>query len=509
MPPTSPATRHLLSITLLTLNWVFSLACPKAYAAVQLPAIISDNMVLQAGERVPIWGHASSGEKVVVRFNHQEVTAVADRAGHWKADLRDLKPGGPFELSVKSTNTITVKNVLVGEDWLCAGQSNMAMPLFDSKNGSEESAKANYPNIRVFKVEHRASSLPLDDVKGKWEVCNPVTARGFSAVAYFFGRALHKNLSRPVGLIEAAWGGTPAELWISRRALAKKDQAVLGRWSKEVSRYQARIPAWYQMKCLKRGLPVSGTVPPVIVSASMDVLNSLREPSSLFNGMIAPITRYSVAGVAWYQGESNTDRAAEYRYLFPLLIADWRAHWGAGLPFLFVQLPNYASVSSSLPANAWAEVREAQLQTLAVPNTAMVVSIDLGDPLDIHPRNKLEVGNRLALAALATVYKKKIEYSGPLFSAAFFQHGAAILTFTHTAGLLKASSGSEPKVFTVAGANHVFLPGKAKIFQDKVFVVNPLVPNPIAVRYGWANNPQCNLVNAANLPASPFRTDHW
>jgi sialate O-acetylesterase len=513
VPSNSPAIKHPLSIISFTIGWLllFALFSPEAHATVKLPAIISDNMALQAAAKVVIWGQASAGEKVVVRFNHQEVTSIADPSGNWKVELRDLKPGGPYELIVKGTNTITVKNVVVGEVWLCAGQSNMAMSLLQSKNGTEESARATQPNIRLFKIEHQTSSVPMSNVKGKWEVCTPATAAKFSAVAYFFGRALYNDLSRPIGLIESAWGGTPAELWISKSALAKQTngEAVLGRWFKEVKRYQERIPAWYQAKCMKRHLPITSVVPSNIVSASMDEYNSLREPSCLFNGMIAPVALFSIAGVLWYQGESNVDRAAEYRYLLPLLIADWRAHWGTAFPFLFVQLPNYAKVKSSLPANAWAEVREAQLQTLAVPNTAMVVSIDLGDPLDIHPKSKVEIGNRLALSALATVYKKNIEYSGPLFSSIFIKNGTAVLSFTHTAGSLKTSSGSEPRAFTMAGPDHRFLLAKAKIFQDKVFVVSPLVPNPVAVRYGWANNPECNLVNAVNLPASPFRTDQW
>lgn len=505
------STKFLFSIPLVAIFWLtlFASLCPSASATVRLPAVISDNMVLQQSDKVPIWGWANPGESVSVVFAGQKLQTVADKEGNWRVELRNLKASiSPCEMTVKGSNTITIHNILIGEVWLCAGQSNMAMALMQTNHGLEVSTKANVPTIRFFRVAHQTNSRPISDVAGKWEVCSPSSAQQFSAVGYFFGRSLNDNLSLPIGLIEASWGGTPAELWISKESLAKQTnlQGILGRWAKEVNYYQARIPVWYQQQCLKRHLTVPNVVPSNIVADSMNRLANLREPSCLFNGMISPLAPFAIAGVIWYQGESNVDRAAEYKYLLPLLIVDWRAHWAKEFPFLYVQLPNFANAG---PANTWAEVREAQLQTLSVPNTAMVVSIDLGDPQDLHPRNKVGIGNRLALAALGKVYNRNIEYSGPLFGSLFIRKNVAVVTFTHTAGQLKYANGKEVKGFAVAGPNRIFAPAKALIFQDKVWAVSPSVPNPVAVRYGWDNNPSCNLVNAVNLPASPFRTDNW
>jgi sialate O-acetylesterase len=461
-------------VTLL-LGWV-ALACAahRAAAAVKTPAILGNNMVLQRGMKLPVWGTADPGEEVTVRFQGQEVSAKADGDGHWAVRLKELKAGGPFEMTVQGTNKLVFKDVLVGEVWVCSGQSNMEMQLLACTGAPDTIRDSANPNIRLFTVSHANVPKPAPDVRGGWTQCGPQTVRTFSAVAYYFGRDLQKKLKVPVGLIHTSVGGTPAELWTSPEALA----------------------------------------------AHRD-LKGLRG-SGLYNGMVAPLIPYAIRGAIWYQGESNAgspERAKQYETLFPTMIEDWRARWHQGdFPFLFVQIAPWRipqgkdKAGKPIPNPAqqgWPALREAQRLTLKkVPNTAMAVITDVGDANDIHPRKKAPVGERLARAALAVAYGEKVEYSGPAYTAMRVEGGRAVLQFDHVGGGLEAKGGPLTG-FTVAGEDGKFVPAKAEIRGDEVVVRSPQVKHPAAVRYGWSDNPEVNLWNKAGLPASPFRTDKF
>ena len=344
----------------------------QATADVKLPALIGDNMVLQQGAKARIWGTADAGEQVTVSLGGQQETTRANAHGRWQVMVGPMPAGGPFEMTVSGHNTVTVRNVLVGEVWVCSGQSNMAWTVALSANPLQESEDARYAQIRLFAVKMRAAPDPERDVVGKWVECSPKTVPGFSAVAYFFGRQLHKALGVPVGLIKSCVGGTPAEAWTSMSTLAADPDfsQIVARWSR-------------------------GPAKPDFIT-----------PTYLFNGMIAPLTPYAIRGAIWYQGESNASRAYQYRKLFPAMIRDWRRAWRQGdFPFLFVQLANFMQRAKEPGAPSdWAELREAQMMALSVPNTAMATAVDIGDASDIHPKNKQEVGWRLAQCALATVY---------------------------------------------------------------------------------------------------------
>jgi len=432
----------------------------EAVAAVKTPAFISDGMVLQHGMKVPVWGTADPGEKVTVNFQDQKVSATAGQDGKWRVRLNDLKPGGPSEMVIQGRNKLVLRDVLVGEVWLCSGQSNMEMRLADTADAQEVIAHSKDPMLHLFTVPHASAASPARDVAGSWSACGPKTVPNFSAVAYFFGRDLHKALGVPVGLIHSSVGGTPAEQWTSAAAL--KSQPEL------------------------KGLQGSG----------------------LYNGMIAPLVPYAIRGVIWYQGESNAGRAVQYHTLFPAMIKDWRTAWKQGdFPFLFVQIAPWQKIEREPGESAWAELREAQrLTSLNVPKTAMAVITDVGDDVDIHPKRKAPVGARLALAARALAYGEKVEYTGPAYAGMKIEGDKAVLSFKHEGGGL-VSKGGPLEGFTVAGADRRFVNASAEIRDRKVVVWSPHVKQPVAVRFGWANYPVVNLWNKAGLPASPFRTD--
>jgi len=440
---------------------------PATWAAVKLPALISDNLVLQQGRPVCIWGRAEKGEKITLLFAGKELTTTADESGNWKVVLEKLDYNNqPQQLVVKgaSGDSLTVKNILVGEVWLCSGQSNMAWPLKGAQRGAEEVAAADYPAMRLFQVARVKAPEPLTDVQGSWKTCTPQTAADFSAVAYFFGRELHRILNVPIGLIEADWGGTPAEFWTNRETLK--------------------------------------------THPDLHSLANLPEAGSLYHGMIAPLTAFPIAGVIWYQGESNVGRAEQYRLLFPTLIGEWRQAWGLGaFPFLFVQIAPYRY--NSPEATTAAELRDAQLFTLqSVPNTGMVVTTDIGEINDIHPKNKQDVGRRLALWALAKTYGQELICSGPIYKSMAIEGDKIRLTFEHLGGGLVAGDGKPLRGFTIAAPDGVFRTAQADIDGDTVLVWAEGVAEPKAVRYGWRNDAAgANLANKAGLPASPFRTD--
>ncbi len=488
-----------------------------SFADVRLPAVISDNMVLQRDRKAPVWGWAEPGEEVMVSVSWRSMkwAVKADGNGKWKFEMKSPKAGGPYEMTLSGKNTITIKNILVGEVWVCSGQSNMAMSVGSSANAELEIAVSHYPNIRLFTVERKATEQPQSDCVGSWTSCSPETIRNFSAVAYYFGRELHKKLDVPVGLIHTSWGGTPAEAW-TRREILEKDTdfaPILKRYADAVARYpQAKIEHEQkvaQWKEVVKQARAEGKEPPRQPRAPLGPGHH-HSPGGLYNAMIAPLIPYGIQGAIWYQGEANVSRAYQYRKLFPAMIKNWRSDWGQGnFPFLFVQLPNFRAVNPEPADSALAELREAQLMTLALPNTGMAVIIDIGEADDIHPKNKQDVGKRLALWALAGSYGKKLVYSGPIYKSMKVEVDKIILNFGHVGSRLVAGGGRALKGFAIAGADRKFVWADAKIVGDGVVVGCDEVSEPVAVRYAWADNPVCNLYNKEDLPASPFRTDDW
>ncbi|MDB6175582.1 MAG: Sialate O-acetylesterase [Chthoniobacteraceae bacterium] len=492
------------------------LTCPL-WADVKLPAVISDNMVLQQESKANVWGWADAGEKVAVQFANRNMQTVAGPDGRWNVKLADLKAGIIGDLTIAANNSITVKNVAVGEVWVCSGQSNMEFQVSGGKNAAEEKAAANFPLIRVFTVQKAAKNEPQTDCVGKWEVCTPETVFGFTAVGYFFGRKLHEDMKIPVGLIHTSWGGTPAEYWTPKeiieaepdfKSLAESWEQLKAAYPKAKEDYEKALAEWKDAAALAKA---NGTAAPKR-PAEPKGGNAFGGPGCLYNGMIAPIEPYTIQGATWYQGESNASRARQYRKLFPTMIQCWRQHWGVEFPFLFVQLANYnargVEQTGQPEESQWAELREAQLMTLELPHTGMAVAIDVGEGGDIHPKNKQEVGRRLALSAEASVYYREVAYSGPLLAGSQQEEGKIRLSFSNAEGM-KASDGGKLKGFAIAGEDKRFVWADVTIEGDHIVVSSPEIANPVAVRYGWADNPECNLVNAASLPASPFRTDAW
>ncbi|MBN2180890.1 MAG: hypothetical protein JW715_03165 [Sedimentisphaerales bacterium] len=624
-------------------------------SALKLPALFSDHMVLQQKLNCPVWGWAGDGTPVTVEINGQKVKTTA-RDGRWQVRLPALEAGGPYTLTVRTPGrTIELKDVLVGEVWVCSGQSNMEWPVETSNNAQAEIAAAKYPNMRLFTVEKATSSEPLQDVTGHWVLCTPETVGDFSAVGYFFGRDLLKSGIKPVGLIDTTWGGTPAEAWTSTEALKSNQEfaPILAR-DADSKRIQAQLLEKYGAKlmtderntdvimadttALKKGwakvdadlsewetmeLPIlwenaglsldgvvwfrreitipqawagrdltlklstiddidltyfNGTqigrtffdtptpwmapriytVPGNLVRAGKNVIavrvldnqggggiypsntpmqigpgdganpidlsgpwnyrierimalgsGQQNSPARLYNAMLAPLVPYGIKGAIWYQGESNADRAYQYRKLFAAMIRDWRRAWNIGdFPFYFVQLANYMQRKAEPENSAWAELREAQQMTLSLPHTGMAVIIDVGNPNDIHPRDKQTVGKRLALIAQAKDYGRNVEYSGPVYSSMAVEDGRIRLNFEHADSGLVAKDGPLTG-FAIAGADRKFHWADASIEGKTIVVKSDKVAVPVAVRYAWADNPACNLYNGAGLPASPFRTDNW
>ncbi len=489
-------------------TFALPLFIPVARAEVTLPSVLTDHMVIQRDRPVHIWGTAAPGESVTVRFRGESGTATAGDLGRWSLFLSPGDAGGPFVLTVDGRNSIRLIDILVGDVWIASGQSNMEFSVGQADNGPDEVAAARYPRIRLFRVDHRVSDHPMDDVQAApWVECSPDSIAEFSAVAYFFGRDLQKKLDVPIGLIESNWGGTPVDAWTRLGAIAGDASLMpsIGAWahmmenqSTTLLERQRRIREWQKAVDQARA---EGTAPPG--RPWFPNMENSWQPAGLYNAMIAPLTRFPIRGAIWYQGESNAsaERAPLYARLFQTMIRDWRRAWALGdFPFLFVQLANYKDSSRTY----WPELREAQLETLSVVKTGMAVAIDIGNPDDIHPRNKQEVGRRLALAARAVEYGESIEYSGPIFRQAVPEDGTVRIWFDHsTSGLV--AKGGDLTGFEIAGADENFQPAAAVIDGLTVVVSSPGVPHPTRVRYGWADDPDCNLYNSEGLPASPFR----
>jgi sialate O-acetylesterase len=472
------------------------LALP-ARADVRLAGVYGDHMVLQQGQPLSIRGFADAGEKVTVKLAGQSISTVTDVSGQWRVAIAPLKASSsPVEFTVTGKNTLALQNVLVGDVWLCSGQSNMVYPLGKDQSAAEELPKANHPAMRLCQVSNRALREPLSERSLKWAVCTPAEAGHFSGVSYFFGREIHQATGVPIGLICSAVAGTPAQCWTSLEAL-KSDPA----FKPYTDLYQTNLAKAGPTNAPAEAVP--GT------------------PSSLFNGMIAPLTALSIKGVAWYQGESNAGEAELYRKLFPALIADWRKQWNQPhLPFLFVQLPPFGRRQSEPGASQWASLREAQARTLSVPDTGMAVVIDLGRPRNIlHPPNKREVGRRLGLVARAMVYKQNIDYCGPAYQTSKIE-GNRIRVRFHNAesGLsvgtpcpmdptqVAAAPGLALKGFCIAGADHKFVRAEAVVDGNTVLVSSEKVAAPVFVQYGWEDNPEVNLYDKKGFPVAPFRT---
>jgi len=501
--------------------WLVALLAGSAAAAVRPAAVFSDHMVLQRGGPVPVWGWAAPGEKVTVSIAGQTVEAAAAEDGRWRVTLAALKAGGPHTLVVKGAGSeaVTVHDVLVGEVWLASGQSNMNMPIdwgVFGKWGSPECtaalAKIDDPELRMFLVGTKMSPKPARDVSGVWKVAKGNAVLKWSAAAYFFGVELRRELGVPVGIVKSAVGGTVIESWMSREALLAVSpdlQSSFDRWDRRVAAfseeaYQKELAEWRKKADAAKA---EGKRPP---RRPVRVTEHNRMPSCLYNGMIAPLVPYAMRGVLWYQGESNAGNASAYARRFPAMIRQWRKDWGqAEMPLLFVQLANFRQRKTEPSDSAWAELREAQRLALSEPNTAMAVAIDIGDAGDIHPKNKQDVGKRLALGALKLAYGRDVVYSGPLYKSMTLEDGTVRLRFTHVGGGLVAKGGGPLKGFAVAGEDGKFVWADATIDGDTVVVSSDAVAKPVVVRYGWADNPECTLYNAEGLPASPFRTDGW
>jgi sialate O-acetylesterase len=491
---------------------ILSCCLGTAWANVTPNSLFSDNAVLQQGAPIPVWGTGTTeGEKVEVELNGQKAdTAVKD--GKWQVTLPVMKASGPFTLNITAANTLAIKNVLVGEVWICSGQSNMERqlglrpPQLPIDNWEQEAAAADFPKLRMYIVPHSAAPAPAADAKGKWFVCTPTNAVQFSAVGYFFGSELHKHLNQPVGMLFTSVGGTPVEAWTSKEALAAIPAgiAVEQTYEKTVQDYPSKLAAYktqepdLEKKWEADSAQAQKDNKPAPPKPSPPKDPSGSYPSRFYNAMVAPLIPYSIKGVIWYQGESNGGHGLAYRSLFPAMIQDWRHRWGQDFPFLFVQIASFKGADPM--------IREAQFLTLQrVPNTAMAVTTDIGDPTNIHPTHKRPVGERLALAAYNLAYGEKSEYSGPLYSNSSIHDDKVTLNFTHADSL--QAKGGPLTGFTITGDGKTFVPGNALIVGNSVVVSSPAVPTPTAVRYSWAGVTEGNLTNQADLPASPFRTD--
>ncbi|WP_436714677.1 sialate O-acetylesterase [Roseiconus lacunae] len=483
-----------------------------AAAEIRTSAVFGDSMVLQRNKPIHIWGWADAGASVEIKLADQTATAKADADGRFDAALPKMSAGGPFELSIQAGDDhVTFKDVLIGEVWVCSGQSNMQWAVKQSNDADLEALAAKFPNIRMISVPQVGVQQPKDSFDGQWQACTPESVREFSGVGYFFGRQIHQTLDVPVGLIDNAWGGSAAEAWVKRDVLKSsgKFDELLERWKKteatfdyeaELKKHEERLAKWRENK--------NGKAP----ARPRNVLTGQHRPANLYNGVLNPIIGYTIEGVIWYQGESNASRAYQYRELFPLMIDHWRDEWKQDdFSFYWVQLADYKSERSEPTDSQWAELREAQTMTMSkLENTGEAVIIDLGEASDIHPKNKQDVGKRLARWALAKNYGYDIPYQSPTYESMSVKGNLVTLKFEHVGGGLDTFDVNEPIGFTIAGEDQQFVKAHAKITgKDTIVVSSDQVANPVAVRYAWADNPICNVQSVEGLPMTPFRTDDW
>lgn len=509
MRPTLPITEVIRGRVYLGIAMVLLCAvalAPNAGAETRLPHMLSDHAVLQRNRPIHIWGWDDPGATVEVSFRRQHVMTKADDLGAWSVYLNPEPAGGPDTLSVHGSTQITLTDILVGDVWFASGQSNMEIPLkgFPGsaviKNAEQEIAGANQPRIRLLLFPAKASDYPLNDEPATWTECTPATATDFSAIAYFFGREIESREHIPIGLIDSTWGGTPIGSWISLGALAADSGfmpvfAARARFAAEQTDLTA-VEAKEQREAAEA--KAGGEPAP---SPPWHPYESSWEPAFLYNGMIAPATPYTIAGFLWYQGETDSGSALTpqlYRRLLPAMIHDWRARWHEGnLPFLYVQISSFYS-----PDEDWGAIRDAQRQTLSVANTAMAVSLDVGERDNVHPPDKQTVAARLALAARAMVYGEHVPYSGPLVRSVTPVDGGLRVWFDHGEGL--HASGGAVRGFEIVGPNGPFQPASATIEGDTVLVHDGGLAGPLRLRYAWASYTDANLYNDQDLPASTF-----
>lgn len=556
---------------------LFSLFCGTASADVKLPQIFGDHMVLQRETGVPFWGWAEPGEKVAVRVGSVTASTTAGQDGKWNVKVNKLVSSNtPVEVRVEGKNKIVLQDVLIGDVWVCSGQSNMEFGVTGEISATEDLPKAAQPQIRFFYVPMAIAPSPAKDVlkvapttghKAGWQVCTPENLTkaapwmGFSAVGYHFGKDIHAATGKPVGLIGAYWGGSPAQTWMSLEAvqavpelkvyadegvestaalkkfLETRNTELLSKWNTAMDQWitanQAAMEAYLaasqkwvaaakEAMAAEKALPAQPK-PEATKAPRLDSGKNQGLPGGCFNAMIAPLIPYAIKGAIWYQGEANArtqNEAALYRTLFSSLIKDWRIRWGQGdFPFLFVQLANFVPSKNEQP-DSWPVLRESQAQTLALPNTGMAITVDIGEATDIHPKDKWDVAQRLALAARHVAYGEEVDFSGPIYKGMKVEGKGIRVQFEHAGGGLRIgvppehfhpgeqrAPSTELLGFSIAGADGKFVWAKAKIDGESVIVSSEAVPNPIAVRYAWADCPIANLYNNAGLPASPFRTE--
>lgn len=494
--------------------WLLSPALLPVLADPRLPGMFTHNAVLQQGRAIPIWGWADPGETVTVEFRGYRRSAEASPAGRWILRLPRQVSGGPDPLVVRgATRSLTLTNVLVGEVWVCSGQSNMEWPLSRAENGEQDIARAGNPLIRLLTVPRLKATAPVEDIQSAWQLCEPATVPGFSAVAFHFGRVLAQTRKVPIGLIHTSWGGSPAEAWMRPDVLEGDPDfkvSILDAYRARVATSQANAADWDREAAELRAQGKQPTRPRPSPG---------WRPSELYHGMICPLVPYAIRGAIWYQGEANASRADEYARLFPSLIRNWRHDWDQGdFPFLAVQLAPWdrnrkrslEAITAEPGESSWAELREAQLlATKVLPNVGLAVITDLGEKDDIHPTRKRVVGERLALAARSIAYHEySLTYSGPVFRYLTISGNQIRLSFDHVGRGLEARGGPLTG-FQICGTDRAWVWGDARIDGKRVIVSSPKVPKPVAVRYGWSDFPVVNLYNADGLPASPFRTDNF
>ncbi len=488
-------------------------------AEIKLPAIFGSHMVLQRDKKDKVWGTALPNERVVVAIAGQEKSTEAGPDGKWSVMLDPMPAGGPHSLSVSGKkDTVVFDDVLVGEVWVCSGQSNMEWPVSQANDADLEALAAKFPKIRLITVPRVGTQEPLSDFKGQWEACTPESVKGFSAVGYFFGRQIHETIGVPVGLIDDSWGGSAAEAWVRRDRLAAdpKFKGLLAEWDK-FEKDAPKLQEEYDKKADTRREAAAraraeGKPAPRVPESPKARLTGNQRPANIYNGTLKPTIGYGIRGVVWYQGESNAGRAYQYRDLFPLMIQSWRDEWGIGdFPFYWVQLADFQKETSEPGDSSWAELREAQTMTMdRLKNTGQAVIVDLGEAQDIHPRNKQDVALRLARWALARDYGVNVPYRSPTYKSMAKQGDSVVLTLDNVGDRLKAFDVPEVRGFAVAGSDKKFHKATAKVVgRDKVEVRADGVADPVAVRYAWADNPVCNLYGSVGLPVTPFRTDDW
>ncbi len=503
-------------INILTI--LFLCLTANIFADVKLPDVFGNSMVLQQKQPVPIWGTADVGETVSVTFQKQRLTAVADEKGNWRVNLKPLKASfTPETLTIQGKNKIELNEILIGEVWLVSGQSNMQWTLFQSINGESEVAKANQPNIRLFNVSREVAFKKKQGKLGEWKVCNPESVKDFSGAGYYFGVDLQAKLNVPIGLINSSYGGSQAEAWTPTEYLTANPDlvATVERtkiWDEERPRvkveYADAIAKWKIESDKQKAAGIKPSPSPGVP----DALRDYRIAASIYNGMIEPLIPFAIRGNFWYQGESNEARAEQYNILLPAMIRSWREKWQQGnFPVGVIQLPNYRAIKPEPFHEAWSFIREAQRQTsLNTANTGLIVTIDIGEANDIHPKNKLDVGLRMSRWALKDVYKMKLAYS-PVLKNYVIKGNKIILTFSDVGNGLKIKNGEKLNEFAIAGFDQKFVWAEAKIVgKNKIEVWSDKVLTPKAVQYAFNNNPKNpNLTNDSGLPASPFRTDNW